>query len=58
MRLGTGDDGPFSAGMALVKVNGDLRAKLRTCERYEITVSEPELTTRSSLSLDISEASR
>lgn len=42
---GQGGDGPFRAGIAIVRLNGEVVAKIRTSERIEFKIREPEITT-------------
>jgi hypothetical protein len=44
--FGPGGDGPYQAGMAIVKLNGETIARLRTSETIELSVAEPAVSTR------------
>jgi hypothetical protein len=41
---GSGGEGPFRAGMAVVRLNGDVVANLRTSEAIEFTIHSPAIT--------------
>lgn len=41
------DKGVYQPGTAIVQVNGETHASLRGGESYEITVHDPEFSTRS-----------
>ncbi len=41
-----GGEGPYRAGMAVVTLDGNVIAKLRTGEGIEFTISDPQVSTR------------
>ncbi len=47
---GAGGEGPFRAGMAIVKLDGLVVAKLRTSEAMEFTIHDPKVSTQVSSS--------
>lgn len=48
--FGTGGDGPHHAGLAVVRLNGEIVANLLSREAFEVVVGEPSITTTSGLS--------
>ena len=46
------DKGRYHPGTAIVRINGEIVARLRGDERFEITVREPSFSTRSILPHD------